>query len=80
MLPRDGPFIPREPDAIDRGVTLTDAATVCLVKRGGRVRPEIAGTHAHPMLVVCSAEAAKKGKRARLCGCPECFAAMDFSR
>ena len=52
-------------------------ATIALVTRNGRVRPEVVGPHPHPLLVSCSAAAAKKGKRARLCGCPPCWAAFD---
>lgn len=52
-------------------------AVMALVTRDGRARPEVVGPHPHPLLVPCSAAAAKRGKRARLCGCPPCRAAFD---
>lgn len=73
-------FVPRKPDAIDAGFTLTDNNAVCLVDRDGLIRPEVTGPHPHPLLVVCSESAAKRGKRARVCGCPECWEAFDGER
>ncbi len=73
-------FVPRQEDEIDKGFTLTNIAAICLVRRNGLVRPEVTGDHPHPLLVVCSEEKARRGKRARVCACPECWKAMDFSR
>lgn len=52
---------------------------LAFVRRNGRDRLEIMEPHPHPMLVRCSERAWKKGKRSRLCGCPECHAAFDRS-
>lgn len=54
-------------------------ATMAMIRRGDRTRLEVMGPHPHPLLVPTSAEAAKMGKRARLCACPPCRKAFDYS-